>query len=75
MRAVKAEQVTGEMFQPSAEELEYTNIIDRKRFGDGRRAAQGSGGVVNLKDRRILIAAGVLIALAVCVGFAYLLAS
>jgi hypothetical protein len=66
---------TGELFQPSAQELEYTNILDKRRFRGVRRGAQGSSGALDPRTERILIIAGVLIALAVLAGFAYLLAS
>lgn len=68
------EQITGEMFQPSAEELEYTNLIDRKRFGGQRRKPiDGSSNLINPHFEQLLIIGGVLIALAVCIGFAYLM--
>jgi len=66
---------TGELFQPSAQELEYTNILDKRRFRGVRRGDQGSSGALDPRTERILIIAGVLIALAVLAGFAYLLAS
>lgn len=71
-------EVTGELFQPSAAEMEYTNILDRRRFRGAQRTHRADGepaSRLNPRLERTLIVVGLLIALAVLASFAYLLAS